>query len=130
MNLKSLISVGAVSFGMFAGLSSPSAVADQALAGDNLRDTVAGKTMVVDTPVGALPIRYQSNGTMSGNSKAIAQITGTAKDSGTWWVARNKLCQRWDNWLDGKQHCLTIRKEGTVMHWNSTDGRSGTATVR
>jgi hypothetical protein len=104
--------------------------ADQVLSGDTLRETVAGKTMVVDTPVGGLPIRYQTNGTMSGQSKAIAQFTGTARDNGTWWVASNKLCQRWDNWLDGKQVCMTIRKDGqATLQWESNDGRSGTATV-
>jgi hypothetical protein len=103
---------------------------EQALSGDILRETVAGKTMVVDTPIGGLPIRYQTNGTMSGQSKAIAQFTGTARDSGTWWVTSNKLCQRWDNWLDGKQHCMTIRKDGhATLQWESNDGRSGTATV-
>ena len=113
----------------FSILAAP-ARADQALSGDALRDTVAGRTMVVDTPVGGLPIRYQVNGTMTGQSKAIAQFTGTARDSGTWWVSSNKLCQRWDNWLDGKQHCMTIRKDGhTSLQWESNDGRSGTATV-
>ena len=111
-------------------LAATVAPADQALSGDALRETVAGRTMVVDTPVGGLPIRYQANGTMSGQSKAIAQFTGTARDSGTWWVASNKLCQRWDNWLDGKQHCMTIRKDGQAnLQWESNDGRSGTATV-
>ena len=106
------------------------AMADQTLSGDTLRETVSGKTMVVETAVGGLPIRYQANGTMSGQSKAIAQFTGTARDSGTWWVSSNKLCQRWDNWLDGKQHCMTIRKEGqATLQWESNDGRSGTATV-
>jgi hypothetical protein len=106
------------------------AMAQSALSGDHLREAVAGKTMVVDTPVGNLPIRYQANGTMTGQSKAIAQITGTARDNGTWWVSSNKLCQRWDNWLDGKQHCMTIRKEGqATLQWESNDGRSGTATI-
>jgi hypothetical protein len=111
-------------------VSSLSMAESPGLSGDTLRDAVAGKTMVVDTPVGALPIRYQSDGTMTGASKAIAQITGTARDNGTWWINSNKLCQRWDNWLDGKQHCMTIRKENqSTLHWSSTDGRSGTATI-
>jgi hypothetical protein len=126
-----LATVSAVSISVVAltAMTSGQAMAE-GLAGDHLRDAVSGKTMVVDTPVGNLPIRYQANGTMTGQSKAIAQITGTARDNGTWWVSSNKLCQRWDNWLDGKQHCMTIRKEGqATLQWQSSDGRSGTATI-
>ena len=36
------------------------------LAGEALRQAVSGRTVLIATAIGALPIRYKSNGTMTG----------------------------------------------------------------
>jgi len=100
-----------------------------ALMGETLRAAVAGKTVYLATPVGALPISYRTNGTMLGRSGALAQYVGTESDNGTWWIARDRLCQRWDTWLDGKAYCYTMRREGDTVHWSRNDGRTGTAVI-
>lgn len=97
--------------------------------GKDLRSAVRGKVVSVSTPVGSLPVRYNANGTMSASSSGIGRLTGLASDKGRWWVKGNQLCQRWKTWLKGKTHCVTVRINGTKVHWTSTSGRTGLATI-
>lgn len=100
-----------------------------ALSGAGLKSAVAGKTVHVSTPVGSLPITYRANGTMTGRSRLLGGYSGPESDSGTWWVNNDRLCQRWQSWLDGKQHCYRMQVSGTTVHWSRDDGRKGTATI-
>lgn len=100
-----------------------------ALTGPLLHQAVAGKTVSISSPVGTIPVKYRMNGTMSGSSTALAAVTGTARDSGRWWVSGDKLCQRWSAWLDAKTHCVTLRRSGATLHWAASDGRTGVASV-
>jgi hypothetical protein len=95
----------------------------------DLQGVVANKTVVLHTPAGGLPISYSDNGTMVGRAKGMEFYTGSAYDRGTWWVVANKLCHRWRSWLGGKDHCVTVKMESDTVHWKSSDGYSGTATI-
>lgn len=99
------------------------------LTGPSLHQAVAGKTVSISSPVGSIPVRYRMNGTMSGSSTALAAVTGTAQDSGRWWVSGDKLCQRWSAWLDAKTHCVTLRRSGATLHWAASDGSTGVASI-
>lgn len=99
------------------------------LAGETLREAVAGKTVYLATLAGELPISYRPNGTMSARSGALAQFVGSESDSGTWWITRDRLCQKWSTWLDGRAFCYTLRRNGETVHWTRNDGRTGTATI-
>lgn len=99
------------------------------LAGDNLRQMVAGKTVVLNTPMGGIPISFRDNGTMTGTANGMTSYALRPNDSGRWWVKSDQLCQKWETWLQGRAHCITVRMDGRVVHWRSTDGRSGTATI-
>jgi len=99
------------------------------LFGESLRAAVSGKTVYLATPVGALPISYRPNGTMLGRSGRLAMYVGSESDYGTWWISRDRLCQRWDTWLEGKAYCYTMRRDGDVVHWSRNDGRTGTAMI-
>jgi hypothetical protein len=99
------------------------------LEGDTLKKAVSGKTVHLATPLGTLPIRFRMNGTMSGTAGELAAYTGSAADSGRWWVSSEKLCQRWQTWLDRKIYCFTLRQEGRDVHWVRNDGLSGKATI-
>jgi hypothetical protein len=109
------------------------ALADHAgsskLQGDGLKKAVSGKTVHLATPLGTLPIRFRVNGTMSGTAGDLAAYTGSAADSGRWWVSSEKLCQRWQTWLDRKIYCFSLRQEGSIVHWVRNDGLSGKATI-
>jgi|LNFM01.1.fsa_nt_gb hypothetical protein len=95
----------------------------------DLHEIVANRTVTLHTPAGALPISYSGNGTMIGRAKDLEFYTGSAFDRGTWWVAADRICHRWRSWLGGKDHCVSLRLEGDKVHWRSTDGYSGTATL-
>ena len=69
------------------------------LHGAILQKAVAGKTVHLSTPLGSLPIRFRIDGTMYGRAGVLASYTGSAEDTGRWWVVGEKLCQRWRTWL-------------------------------
>jgi hypothetical protein len=104
-------------------------VGSSKLHGDQLKKAVSGKTVHLATPLGTLPIRFRVNGTMSGTAGELAAYTGSAADRGRWWVSSEKLCQRWQTWLDRKIYCFGLRQEGSVVHWVRNDGLSGKATT-
>jgi hypothetical protein len=117
------LAIGLVGVGVcFAG--------DVQLQGDSLRKAVSGQTVHLETPLGDLPIRYGNNGTMQASTIQLAAYTGSTRDQGTWWVVADKLCQRWNNWLDGKAFCFKLRKEGDRVQWTRDDGLTGQATIR
>ena len=100
------------------------------LTGEALRQAVSGMTVLIATPIGSFPIRYRSNGTMTGQAPAFVASLGTGRDRGQWWIADDRLCQRWYRWLDAKQYCFKLQRVGATVHWLRDDGLSGTATIR
>jgi hypothetical protein len=106
------------------------AASDEQLDGASLRKAVAGKTISLETPIGNVPIAYRSDGTMRSSAAGLAHYLGSTQDRGVWWVAADKLCQRWNTWLSGKPYCFTLRQSGRLVHWTRNDGVSGTATIR
>jgi hypothetical protein len=101
----------------------------EALSGAALHSAVAGKTVYVNTPMGEVPIRYSANGSLSGRTElALLDGESTTADRGRWWVAENKLCIRWQNWMGRTPYCFTMhRLSPTIVHWRREDGKSGTA---
>ncbi len=110
--------------GSFAGASG-----DGQMDGGALQRAVAGKTVNLMTPLGALPISYRGDGTMWGRAGTLSIYTGSERDRGRWWIIADKLCQRWTTWLGGKSYCFQLRQEGATVHWTRSDGLSGTATI-
>lgn len=102
---------------------------EEALTGDALQSAVAGRTVYIDTPMGEVPIRYTKSGSVHGNTElALLDGESTAVDRGRWWVSDNKLCVRWQNWLNGATHCFTMHRVGTThVRWRREDGKSGIA---
>jgi len=101
------------------------------LGSEDLKTAVAGKTVTIDTPLGLpITVNYGANGLMTGSAgTALAVYLGAAKDRGRWHVRNGKLCQKWFKWLSGDMTCLTLRQEGSKIHWSSDEGQTGTATI-
>lgn len=101
------------------------------LAGKQLRTALSGKTIYLQTPVGSeVPIRYRPNGTMTGSSsKQLAMLAGedVHQDRGRWWIRQAQLCQKWNNWSDGRAYCYRLTIKGSAVSWIRSDGKSGTA---
>ena len=102
--------------------------------GSALQKAVSGRVVYLATPYGVtLPIKYRSDGTMSGSAKGIiSAILGSKfaqNDKGAWWVSGGKLCQKWRNWLSGQRHCFRLRRKGRIVYWRADNGHAGTATI-
>ena len=95
----------------------------------DLRHAVTGKTLRLETPVGSIPISFRADGTMIGRTNDMANWLGRSYDQGTWWIARDQLCQRWKLWLEAKPYCLTLRQSGSQVQWIRNDGLKGMLTV-
>lgn len=98
--------------------------------GEALRKALTGRTIHIATPLGPLPIRFRADGTMWGFAGPLASYTGSRRDRGRWWIAANRLCQRWNRWLGGRSYCFRLRRRGRTVHWMRNDGLSGVATIR
>lgn len=119
-----------------AGIALPATAAVSAepvsLAGDELRTAISGKTVYLNISGFELPIRYSSNGRMTGKMGTVAASFSRgdgASDSGKWWVANDQLCQKWTSWMDSKQYCYKLTRKGGTVQWVRNDGRSGTARI-
>jgi hypothetical protein len=116
----------------FAGSGLAAAAEPISLTGEALLTTVSGKTVLIDTPVGAVPVIFNADGTLAGHSKEVARYAaGVEHDTGKWWVSgdRLRLCQKWRSWLEGKLYCYTLRQEGPLLHWSRSDGEKGLARI-
>lgn len=117
---------GAAAFGL---MTTVSLAETPTLTGNDLKAIVVGKTVVMNTPVGGIPVVYRDNGTMVGRAKDLQMYTGQERDRGKWWVRADQICQQWETWLDARQYCFTVRLEGQTLHWKRNDGTTGTATI-
>ena len=117
---------------VFAGMmaSGTAAAEPVVLANEAIKSAVDGATVEIDTPLGStVPMRFATDGTVSGEAGKVAFYLGTERDHGKWWVARNQLCQRWTVWFKGEISCLRIKRDGQKIAWQRTDGEEGTATL-
>lgn len=106
--------------------------AGAALSGDALRGAVGNKTVILTVSGFEFPIRYSTQGTMTGAMGTVAVAFSRDEafaDHGTWWVKGKRLCQRWSTWMEGRTHCYTLRAQGDQVHWLRDDGQSGIATI-
>lgn len=124
----------AAAFGMLALLALPfgPASASGVLNGSQIKSAVTGKRIYLSVPLGGeFPLHYKSNGRVDGSGEAL----GLGKylrptDSGRWWVAGNSLCQKWQNWYEGKRFCFTLERVGAKkLRWRRDDGKSGVARI-
>jgi hypothetical protein len=114
-----------------AGLLASPAFADQ-MTGRDLKREIIGKRIYLATPLGGeLPLFYARSGRVDGSGEAIGLGRFLApKDSGRWWIRGNSLCQKWQEWYDGKTQCFVITRAGSdQIRWKRNDGLAGTARV-
>ncbi len=109
----------------------PASAEEPLLSGEELRRTVAGRTIVLDTPVGGIPIVYLANGALTGTAKGMPAhlVQGPSQDHGRWWIASSTVCQQWTAWMEGRTHCYQMRIRGRSVHWRREDGHTGTARI-
>lgn len=114
-------------------LATQAEAAGEPLSGAALKSFIGGKRIFLQVPLGGeLPLNYRKNGRVDGTGEAVGLGKYmTPKDSGRWWVNGNKLCQKWQEWYDGKTFCFTVTKiNDSRIRWVRDDGKSGVARVR
>ena len=102
------------------------------LSGDEIRALIQDRTVHLSTPYGVtLPLRYGANGQVTGDISGITLARMFApRETGSWWVEDNRMCQQWPNWYDGETHCFTIQLTGeNMINWRRNDGLEGTARI-
>jgi hypothetical protein len=110
----------------------PAGAESISLAGDELRQAITGKTVYLNVSGFELPIRYESDGRMSGRINAVAASFSRgdgSSDRGKWWVENDQLCQKWSSWLEGQTYCFKLTRNGNSVQWVRNDGKSGTARI-
>lgn len=101
------------------------------LTSTTINEIVAGSTVHIDTPLGiTLPMTFEADGTVRGSAgKVLSFYMEAESDHGRWWVADNKLCQKWRKWFESKPNCLSLQREGAKYAWVRDDGKTGTASI-
>lgn len=113
--------------------SAPALASGEALSGEALKSFIAGKRIYLAVPLGGeIPLNYRKSGRVDGSGEAAGLGRYmTPKDSGRWWVSGNRVCQKWQEWYDGRTFCFTVTKlSENRIRWLRDDGKSGVARVR
>jgi hypothetical protein len=113
-------------------LLSPSLAAAGALAEDEIRRDIIGRTIYLATPLGGeLPLNYHTSGMVDGSGQAL----GLGKffkpeDEGKWWIDANRLCQKFHTWYDGAPMCFELETAGPgKVKWTRDNGQTGVARI-
>ena len=102
------------------------------LSGSALKAFISGKRIYLATPLGGeIPLYYRANGVVDGSGEAVGLGRYLApKDRGRWWISKDRVCQKWKEWYDGRTFCFTLaRLSSTAVYWKRDDGGQGTARI-
>lgn len=99
---------------------------------EQIKEVISNKKVVLKTTWGAFPLRYDADSRVTGDGSGVGLARFfTPKETGSWWVTSNKLCQKFPTWYDGKTFCFSLEKAGSnKLRWRRDDGYSGTAVVQ
>ncbi|MEL6947463.1 MAG: hypothetical protein AAFO73_07500 [Pseudomonadota bacterium] len=103
----------------------------KALSSQDIKRAIAGKKVLLQTRWGSFPLRYNRNARVTGDGRALGLARYfSPKETGRWWVANNRLCQRFPTWYKGQTSCFRLRKTGpNTLSWVRQDGFRGTALI-
>lgn len=100
------------------------------LTGDELKAKLNGALVEMDTPLGTkIPVRFGTDGLVSGEAGELAALLGSEKDRGRWWVDGDRICSKWFRWFDAEPQCITVQQDGSRLFWKEDGGKTGTATL-
>ena len=115
-----------LTFNLFGGFAFAEPLKD-----DNIRESIAGQKVVLSAMGFEFPLFYNSNGKVTGDGTD----TGLAayfspKETGQWWVANDRLCQKFPTWYKGKTWCFELQRvDEKRLKWRRDDGFTGKARI-
>ena len=128
--MTSTVTKFGLAIALFIGGAS-TAIANEKLEATEIKSTISGKRIMLETQWGGFPMRYQSNGKVVGDGSALGLGRFfSPKETGSWWVSGDQLCQKFPTWYNGRQFCFTLQRiDDSRLRWQRDDGRSGTARI-
>ena len=113
----------------FGFITLPSSAGD--LNDQDIKTAIGGKRVVLSSVGLEFPLFYNNNGRVTGDGSAVGLSKFFApKETGTWWVADNQLCQKFPTWYKGQTYCFTLQSAGpNSLSWRRDDGYSGSAKI-
>lgn len=102
------------------------------LGDQEIKARISGKRIYLAAPLGGeFPLFYRPDGYVDGSGEAVGLgRLARPKDSGRWWVRGDRLCQKWQNWYEGKVLCFALTELGSGrLRWVQDNGDSGIARI-
>lgn len=99
---------------------------------DEIRTYIVGRTVFLAAPFGGeFPLNYRRDGGVDGTGEALGLGKfARPRDSGSWWIDGDRLCQKFSNWYDGSRLCFELyRIDETRIRWIQDNGDKGTARI-
>lgn len=128
--MKTAISI--VTAALLASAVPLSAQANTPVVGDAIKQLIAGKRIYLAVPAGGeFPLYYRTDGQVDGSGEAVGLGRLLKRnDTGRWWVDGKNLCQKWENWYEGKTTCFTLTDLGdNKLKWVQDNGDTGIARI-
>ncbi len=107
--------VAAFTIGVF---HSAAAQDGPALSGEEIIELLTGNTIKGS----GYSIYYLADGTMHGKE-------GSYTDEGKWGIVDGVYCARWMYWVQGKELCHELRRDGNTIHRRGVNNNSGDTRV-
>lgn len=101
------------------------------LQNDSIRDAISGRKVVLSTMGFDFPLFYSKGGSVTGDgtNSGLAKYF-TPKETGQWWVANDRLCQKFPTWYKGRTWCFELeRVDVNRLYWRRDDGFTGKARI-
>jgi hypothetical protein len=124
------IMAGLLGVAVICGISTEPSLAED-LNGQGIKSAISGKRVVLSSVGFEFPLFYNDNGRVTGDGSAVGLSKFFApKETGNWWIADNKLCQKFPTWYKGQTFCFTLQMTGANnLSWQRNDGYSGSAKI-
>ncbi|OQP84415.1 hypothetical protein BTR14_19835 [Rhizobium rhizosphaerae] len=113
-------------------LALPAQAEGNRLKNQDIKEKIVGRTIYLAAPMGGeFPLNYRTNGQVDGDGQALG-IGKLVKpsDSGRWWIAEDRLCQKFKTWYDGNSMCFVLSDAGPKkVKWVRDNGETGIARI-
>jgi hypothetical protein len=81
------------------------------LTGDEITTVLSGNSITGK----GFTLYYDPSGEVRG-------IEGGKRDKGKWSAKSDRMCVKWDNWMNGRELCMFLKKDGNLLHRKNTAG--------